>query len=61
MSLIRRQHGVTEKFEGCHIMVIEGYVVEGHAAGLSNQEAAGRTPKDKGHRRCQGCRRDHRE
>ena len=30
MSLIRRQHGVTDKFVGCHIMLIEGYVVEGH-------------------------------
>src|SRR5215813_468651 len=30
MSLISRQHGVPEKFAGCHTMLIGGYVVEGH-------------------------------
>lgn len=30
LSLIKRQHGVPEKFAGCHTMLIDGYVVEGH-------------------------------
>ena len=30
MSMISRQHGVPEKLAGCHTMLIEGYVVEGH-------------------------------
>lgn len=30
LSLIKRQHGVPEKFDGCHTMLIDGYVVEGH-------------------------------
>lgn len=30
LSLINKQHGVTEKLEGCHTTLIGGYVVEGH-------------------------------
>lgn len=30
MSLIKRQHGVPEKLDGCHTMRVGGYVVEGH-------------------------------
>lgn len=30
LSLIKRQHGVTEQYEGCHTMLVDGYVVEGH-------------------------------
>jgi hypothetical protein len=30
MSMISRQNGVPEKLAGCHTMLIEGYVVEGH-------------------------------
>src|SRR3546814_12687600 len=30
LSLIRKQHGVPADFEGCHTMLIDGYVVEGH-------------------------------
>ena len=30
LSLIKRQHGVPKKFEGCHTSLIDGYVVEGH-------------------------------
>jgi hypothetical protein len=32
MSLIRRRHGVPEKFEGCHIALVDRYVVEGHVS-----------------------------
>ena len=30
LSLLKKQHGVAEKFEGCHTTLVGGYVVEGH-------------------------------
>jgi hypothetical protein len=30
LPLIRKQHGVPEKLEGCHTTVIGDYVIEGH-------------------------------
>ena len=30
MSLIKKRYGVPQEFEGCHTIVIGGYVVEGH-------------------------------
>ena len=30
LALIKREHGVPKNFEGCHTMLIDGYVVEGH-------------------------------
>jgi len=30
MSLIKKKYGVPQEFEGCHTIVIGGYVVEGH-------------------------------
>ncbi|MGH1479272.1 MAG: DUF411 domain-containing protein [Geminicoccales bacterium] len=30
LSLIKREHGVPANFEGCHTMLIDNYVVEGH-------------------------------
>ena len=30
LSLIKKQHGVPSEFEGCHTLLIGGYVVEGH-------------------------------
>lgn len=30
LSLIKKKHGVPQEFEGCHTIVIDGYVVEGH-------------------------------
>ena len=30
MSLIKKKHGVPQEFEGCHTIIIGGYVVEGH-------------------------------
>jgi len=30
LSLIRRERGVPEKLEGCHTILIDKYVVEGH-------------------------------
>jgi hypothetical protein len=48
MSMISRQHGVPEHRAGCHTMLIEGYVVEGHVpVGAINKLLAER-PKIKG-------------
>jgi hypothetical protein len=30
LTMIKRHHGVPEKFDGCHTMLVDGYVVEGH-------------------------------
>ncbi len=30
MSLIKQRHAVPEHFEGCHTLLVDGYVVEGH-------------------------------
>ncbi|MGH6913335.1 MAG: DUF411 domain-containing protein [Geminicoccales bacterium] len=30
LTLIKRQYGVPEAYEGCHTTLIDGYVVEGH-------------------------------
>jgi len=30
LGLFKREHGVGERFEGCHTTLIDGYVVEGH-------------------------------
>ena len=30
LSLIKKKYGVPQEFEGCHTIVIDGYVVEGH-------------------------------
>lgn len=30
MSLIKKQYRVPQEFEGCHTIVVDGYVVEGH-------------------------------
>lgn len=30
LSLIKRRHGVPEPLDGCHTMLVDGYVVEGH-------------------------------
>ena len=48
MSLIRRQQGVPEKLEGCHIMIIDGYVVEGHVSAASINKLLTERPKIKG-------------
>jgi len=30
LTMIKRRYGVPEQFDGCHTMLIDGYVVEGH-------------------------------
>lgn len=30
LALIKRRHGVPEDLEGCHTVLLDGYVIEGH-------------------------------
>jgi len=30
LALIKREHGVPARFDGCHTTLLDGYVVEGH-------------------------------
>lgn len=30
MSLVKKKHGVPQALEGCHTLLVDGYVVEGH-------------------------------
>ncbi len=30
LAAIKRQYGVAESFEGCHTILLDGYVIEGH-------------------------------
>jgi len=48
MSLLRRQHGVPVKLVGCHIMMIDGYVVEGHVPASAIKKLLAERPKIKG-------------
>ncbi|HXF54372.1 MAG TPA: DUF411 domain-containing protein [Hyphomicrobiaceae bacterium] len=48
MSLIRRQHGVAEKFEGCHIAFVDGYIVEGHVPAGVIKKLLSERPRIKG-------------
>jgi len=34
MSLIKKKYGVPREFEGCHTIIVGGYVVEGHVPAL---------------------------
>jgi hypothetical protein len=48
MSLISRQSGVPEKLAGCHTMLIDGYVVEGHVPVSAINKLLAERPKIKG-------------
>lgn len=48
MSLIRRQHGVPAKLVGCHVMLIDGYVVEGHVPASAIKKLLAERPSIKG-------------
>jgi hypothetical protein len=48
MSLIRKRHGIPEKFEGCHIAFVEGYVVEGHVPASAIRKLLSERPRIKG-------------
>ena len=48
LSLIKRQHGVSEAFEGCHTTLIDGYVVEGHVPVKTLNKLLAERPQIKG-------------
>lgn len=48
MSLIRRQQGVPAQLQGCHILLIDGYVVEGHVPASAIKKLLAERPKIKG-------------
>jgi hypothetical protein len=48
MSLIRKRHGVPERFEGCHIAFVEGYVIEGHVPANAIKKLLAERPPIKG-------------
>ena len=48
VSLISRQHGVPDNLAGCHTMLIDGYVVEGHVPVGTIKKLLTERPKIKG-------------
>lgn len=48
MSLIRRKHGISRKFEGCHIAFADGYVIEGHVPASAIKKLLAERPSIKG-------------
>jgi hypothetical protein len=48
LSLIRREHGVPSDLAGCHTMLVEGYVVEGHIPVAALSKLLAERPKIKG-------------
>ncbi len=48
MSLIKQRHGVPERFEGCHTLLVDGYVVEGHVPLSAIQRLLDERPAIKG-------------
>lgn len=48
LLLIKRQHGVPEGLEGCHTILIGGYVVEGHVPARTLNKLLTERPAIKG-------------
>ena len=48
LTLIKRQHGVPNDLEGCHTMLIDDYVVEGHVPLKTLKKLLRERPKVKG-------------
>jgi hypothetical protein len=48
MTPIRQQYGVPGALEGCHIMIIDGYVIEGHVPAAPIRKLLTERPKIKG-------------
>jgi hypothetical protein len=48
LPLLRRQHGVPTQFEGCHMIMVEGYVVEGHVPAAVIMKLLAEKPAIKG-------------
>jgi len=47
-GVIRRRHGIPDKFGGCHTGVIEGYALEGHVPAREIRRLLKQRPKAKG-------------
>jgi len=48
LSAIRKRHGVHAKFEGCHIALVDGCVVEGHVPAAAIRKLLAERPRLKG-------------
>lgn len=48
MTLIKQKHGVGEDLEGCHSMLVGGYVVEGHVPVAAVKRLLSEKPPIKG-------------
>ena len=48
MTLIKQKHGVREDLEGCHTMLVGGYVVEGHVPLAALKRLLSENPAIKG-------------
>lgn len=48
MTLIKQKHGVSEDLEGCHSMLVGGYVVEGHVPVAAVKRLLSEKPPIKG-------------
>lgn len=48
LPTIKRQHGVPQKLEGCHTLLIDGYVIEGHVPASSIKRLLAERPDIKG-------------
>ena len=48
LPTIKRQHGVPEKLEGCHTLLVDGYVIEGHVPVNSIRRLLAERPDIKG-------------
>lgn len=48
LSLIKRQHNVPEQLAGCHTLLIDGYVVEGHVPASTIDRLLDERPDIKG-------------
>jgi hypothetical protein len=45
LPMINRQHGVPEQLEGCHTILVGGYVVEGHVSARTIDRLLHEKPK----------------
>jgi len=48
LAAIKQQNGVPEKLQGCHTLLIDGYVIEGHVPVTSIRQLLEQKPKIRG-------------
>jgi len=48
LSSVKKEHGVPAELEGCHTILLEGYVIEGHVSISSIRKLLHERPKIKG-------------